>query len=66
MGTWDGRGEWAGGGGVGGLQCAGEGDWWYMGGSGWWCEEGMGKDRGPVEGAEEGCGGEKCEPGLCG
>lgn len=51
---WDGRGEWAGGGGVGGLQCAGEGDWWYMGGSGWWCEEGMGKDRGPVEGVAEG------------
>lgn len=32
-----------------------EGDW-YMGGSGWWCVEGRGKEGEPGEEGEEGAG----------
>lgn len=64
---WDGRGEWGGGGGVGGLQWAEEAGWWYMVGSGWWCVGGIGKDRGPSEEGEEeaGWGGATGELRLC-
>lgn len=32
----------------------GEGDWWYIGGIGWWCVVGNGKEGEPVGEEEEG------------